>query len=173
MSFDFSPSNDDFGCAMLLYAKSNLHAAWSIAMASNYVLPALKAKQFLILKSEDGMPLGYVSWAFLDIEREAKYLHNPHSLSFDDWNSGDRLWFMDCVSPASHVITQMLLNHLRVNIFPTRVARALRLKLGRNKATIKSYGGCQISPKERCAILIKYYLEIKGFMDNDSCKINF
>lgn len=146
---------------------------WRIDMATNNILAALLNHQYLLLKNEEGVPLGFVSWAHLDLEREAKYLRDPHSLTFGDWNSGDRLWIMDWASPMGGNITADMFSYLRKEIFPGRVARALRLKPGGKVAKIKSYGGLDISAKMRLALLKDHYFSIKGYMNQDDCKVDF
>lgn len=165
--------NSDFGCIMFLYSKSDLHASWGVGMASRYVLPALLAKQYVIMKDHSGTPLGYVSWAYLDLAAEVKYLENPHSLSINDWKSGDRLWFIDYVSPVDPKITDEISHHLAHNLFANSVARSLRLKPGDSQAKIKSYGGSQITIKERRLILSKYLAELKDFIGDKPTKIVF
>lgn len=158
---------------MFLYSKSDLHASWGVGMASGYVLPALLAKQYVIMKDHSGTPLGYVSWAYLDLVAEVKYLENPHSLSIKDWRSGDRLWFIDYVSPIDPKITDEIFQHLTHNLFANSVARSLRLKPGDSQAKIKSYGGSQITIKERRLILSKYLAELKDFIGDKPTKIVF
>lgn len=173
MKINANQTNTDFGCAMLLYSKSSLHASWRIDVAANYILSALLSRQYLLLKSEEGVPLGFASWAFLDLEREAQYLKDPHSLKFADWSSGDRLWFMDCASPIGSEVTAKMLMHLRGSVFPNSVARALRLKPGEKIAKIKSYGGFNVSPQMRSTLLKDYYFSIKGYMNGVDCKVDF
>lgn len=165
--------NLDFGNAMLLYAKSKLHCSWSIDMASRYVLPAILSGQYKVVKDADGRPLAYVSWARFDLRREVLYLEDPHSITPEDWNCGDRLWFIDWVSPMDKRITDELYTYLTHQVFPNAVARSLRIKPGEDKAKIKSYGGVNVSSIERRSILLRYYEELKNFLGGRQSKIVF
>lgn len=165
--------NLDFGNAMLLYAKSALHASWSVDMAMRNVLPAILSRQYIIMKDVNGTPLAYISWCWFDLRREALYLDNPHSIKFEDWKCGDRLWFIDLISPIDKGITGELLSIMKRDIFPNAVARSLRVKVGDTVARIKSHTGDDVPPKERRLILSKYCLELEAYLDGKQNKIKF
>lgn len=70
--------------------------------------------------------MGFVSWAYLSAEIESRYVKDPSSLDPSEWNSGDRLWFLDWVAPNGG--TKAMTKDLRENIFPDDVGRFLRWK---------------------------------------------
>lgn len=161
------------GNIMFLYSRSTLHSSWSVDLAINYVLPAIAHGQFIVVKDRTGGPLAYVSWAWLNLESEARYLDDPNSLMQEDWNNGDRLWFIDMVSPVDGSAFKELYNYLTRVAFPKHVARSLRLKHGDLSARIKSYSGVNVSKESRKVILAKYYFDLKNFLGPTNKKIIF
>jgi cytolysin-activating lysine-acyltransferase len=156
-------SHKNIGLIFLLYSKSTLHSTWSVTDAMNYALPPTLKKQFLMIFDSNNLPVAYVSWAFLNLKNENKYINDPHSLRVEDWCSGDRLWFMDFLSPFDGDVTKDLFRLLTTDVFPNRVARSLRLKPGSSVSYIKSYSGKSISQKEKVVTLKKYYDDLKRF----------
>lgn len=171
---EVSRINLAFGDAMLLFGKSALHSSWSIDMATRNVLPAILSRQFMIMKDENGIPLAYVSWAWFDLRREALYLENPHSITSGDWKCGDRLWFIDWISPINKVITQELFDKMTRDVFPNMVARSLRVKAGNTKVgIIKSYAGNLVPLQEKQLILARYRHELEAYLNCKQNKIKF
>ncbi len=64
------------------------------------LMPALMADQFkLYLHSKSGgMPLAFVSWAYLSDEAEQAYMETQR-IAPKDWVSGKNLWLVDAVTP--------------------------------------------------------------------------
>lgn len=165
--------NSEFGNVMRLYARSQVHAGWSVSLAEKYVFPALVCKQYTVVKDAHGNPLAYASWANLDLAAEAKYLLDPNSLDASDWKSGDRMWFIDWVSPFGRSVTTELFLYFKHNVFKDDVARSLRIKPGVDVAYIKAYGGANVSPSLRKSILFDYYLSLKSYMRDSPSKVIF
>lgn len=130
-----------------LWMNSELHASWPVLVLERNVLPAIDRRQFLMMRHRNGMPLAYVSWAWLDEAREKQYLRDPLSLSIEDWSSGDRMWLMDWIAPfggSTHIASV-----LRQRLFPHEAAWALRVKKGSTKGRVHVHFGSLTSPDMR------------------------
>jgi cytolysin-activating lysine-acyltransferase len=135
-----------FGKISWLWSNSNLHRDWSVNQKMIFVLPPIASEQFAIVES-DGYPVAYCSWAWFDQETEEKYILNPSVLDPDSWNSGDRLWFIDWISPFSSKYTWALRNELAKK-FPNEVARGLRVKKGNKTGKIITFSGVALTKME-------------------------
>ncbi len=135
------------GLASWLWQQSPLHRDWPIGLMSNNVWPAIERRQFLVARQREGRPLFYVSWAWLDDERERQYLHDTNSLRGKDWQSGQRLWFIDWIAPFGG--TQTFVRHLRKEIFPHVVAWSLRVNTKKKSARIQEHFGNDVTPEQR------------------------
>lgn len=121
-----SPKYDELGQVAWLWMNSSLHANWSTRMMMRNVVPPIANAQIKIIRDGD-FPVAYASWAFFSDEAELRYIANPSQIKLEDWRSGERLWFIDFVSPFSARHTLKLKSQLRER-FPDRYARALRVK---------------------------------------------
>jgi cytolysin-activating lysine-acyltransferase len=75
-----------------------------------------------------GVPIGYVTWAFLAPDVEHRWLNDPTAtLHFSEWNEGDRLWIMDLVAPRGHAYD--IARYMQRDMFPTH-AQAQWLRRG-------------------------------------------
>lgn len=135
-----------FGKISWLWSNSDLHRDWTVNQKAGFVLPAIAAGQYSIVES-DGYPVAYCSWAWLDQATEEQYIINPNVLDPDSWNCGDRLWFIDWISPFSAKYTWALRSALAQK-FPNEVARALRVKKGGNTGKVISFSGAALSRAE-------------------------
>ena len=129
----------DLGAISWLWMSSNLHKSWNIQLMMRNTLPALKLKQYhIIFRGEK--PVAYCSWAFFSKEAERRYILDPNAIRSSDWDSGDRMWFIDYISPFSTRETLRLKSELREQ-FHDRYARSLRVKPGEKKAKILTFFG--------------------------------
>ncbi len=111
------------GSAVWLWMHSESHRDTPLHMLSRLLLPAIKARQF-VLASENGKPVFYLAWACLNAEAESRYLRNmPECMLPEDWTSGDRTWILDWVAPFGH--TWQLRRLLAEKLFPERSACSL------------------------------------------------
>lgn len=125
-----------------LWMNSKLHADWSTRLMMRNLIPPISLGQFEILE-KDGMPVAYASWAFLSPEAELRYIKSPSKIQLEDWTSGDRMWFIDYVSPFSARHTLELKSRLRGQ-FGDRFARSLRVTPGCNTARVVTYFGREV-----------------------------
>lgn len=127
------------GAATWLWMHSSAHRDAPLHTLSSLLLPALKHRQF-ILGSQHGQPLFYVSWLSLSADAEQRYLHNsPLDLADRDWNSGERLWFNDWVTPFGH--SGAVGRLLQRRLFANRCARALYHRGEERGLRVKTFHG--------------------------------
>lgn len=127
------------GMATWLWIHSPLHREWSASLLGAMVWPAIHHRQFLIARGPGREPVAYVSWACFDESREQKYLRDPSSIVLDDWQCGDRLWFIDWVTPFGG--TSAVARKIESDIFPDAVGHSLRVKKGRDTALVCEHFG--------------------------------
>ncbi|WP_138465874.1 toxin-activating lysine-acyltransferase [Poseidonocella sp. HB161398] len=133
----------ELGQISWLWMNSGLHADWSTRLMMRNVIPPVSLGQYEILR-EGCVPVAYASWAFFSEEAELRYIKTPSAIRLEDWTSGDRLWFIDYVSPFSLRHTLQLKSRLRAR-FENRFARGLRVVPGATKGRVVTYIGKDIS----------------------------
>lgn len=138
-----------------LWMSSPLHRPWTIDLLSRFILPAIESRQYLLVE-QDGFPVAYCSWAFLDQAAEVKYLIDPSHIRAEDWTGGDRLWFVDWVAPFSREDSITMKNQL-VAMFPHALARAIRVKRNKTNARVMEFKGRKLDPDKATALLNQYY----------------
>jgi len=131
-----------YGEICWLWSLSPLHITFPVDLQAKTVLPAIQHGQYHIVYDNDD-PVAYCCWAFLDIEREFRFLSKAHSLRPQDWNCGDRLWFIDWISPFERKFTFQLKREMD-NRFSDRVARSLRVRRHHKQANIREYTGSKL-----------------------------
>ncbi|WP_150540253.1 toxin-activating lysine-acyltransferase [Actinobacillus vicugnae] len=139
-----------------LWANSPLHKNWSLALLAINVLPAIENKQYVLLK-KDGFPVAFCSWANLSLENEVKYLDDVASLISEDWNSGERRWFIDWIAPFGD--SDALYKHMREN-FPNELFRAIRVDPMTRVGKISEFHGGNIDKKLASKIFQQYHYEL-------------
>ena len=136
-----------YGEVAWLWSNSELHLNWSIRTQAILTIPPLKLNQFRILYDQDQNPVAYCSWAFFDEIAEANYILNPGQIQPSSWNNGDRLWFIDFVSPFSKHYTLKLRRQLS-SLFPMSVGTSLRVKPKNEVGKIITFNGVNLSQNE-------------------------
>jgi cytolysin-activating lysine-acyltransferase len=97
------------GAVTWLWMHSLKHRELPLMALSQTLLAPMKAQQFILASAPDGegllRPVGYLAWANLSAEAESRYLQTGASahLRNEDWNSGDRMWITDWVTPFGQV----------------------------------------------------------------------
>ncbi|MGU9820586.1 MULTISPECIES: toxin-activating lysine-acyltransferase [Pseudomonas] len=103
-AFSEKPWNEAqaLGAAVWLWMHSASHRDVPLHTLNALLLPAIANRQFII-GYESGRPVFYAAWCWFSVEAEQRYVQNPAiSLPAHDWNSGERLWFLDWVTPFGH-----------------------------------------------------------------------
>lgn len=135
-----------------------MHSKWPLQSAVSYVIPAIEFNQYSLLMGDDGMPRGWASWAWLDKSAQQRYILNPNSLRYEDWKSGDRLWFIDFISPFSFKDTIKLRRQMGKIHGDSYLARSIRLRSG-GKAVIVEHSGGSVDVARSKAMADEFYAE--------------
>lgn len=123
-----APSNlEILGEMCWLYSQSRIHRTWAMGSLQQWLLPAILTRQMRMYR-KNGKPHAFVTWARLSQEVEEAFVLNTSSLQPKDWQSGDRIWFIDWIAPFGG--TREMTRDLKVNVFPNDVGRFLRMKEG-------------------------------------------
>jgi cytolysin-activating lysine-acyltransferase len=138
------------GSTVWLWMNSPNHNELPLNALSVALLPAIKQRQF-ILASQAGRPIFFVSWAMLSLEAELRYLETHQLLMTpEDWQSGDRMWFIDWVAPFGH--TQEVFEILRRNFLKDVFARSLYHRASERGRRIQHFFGHSVPISERRAM---------------------
>lgn len=88
------------GNVVWLYQQSSMHRYLFFRDIEHRLMPPLTTDQFkLYLHSKTGgLPIAFVSWAYLSDEAEEAYIETQR-IAPSDWRSGKNLWLIDTVSP--------------------------------------------------------------------------
>lgn len=154
------------GKILWLWSNSPLHRRWPVESAIHYIIPAIEHQQCALLKGADGMPRGYVSWAWLDLDAEKRYILNPNELQYTDWQSGDRLWFIDFISPFGFKDTIRLRRMMGDIHGEHYLARSIRLRHD-GSARVVEHTGSKNDPGKIQELRHRLYEDIKNCLIND------
>lgn len=148
------------GKIMWLWAQSEMHRSWNTALQAQFILPAVDFGQFHIIEAK-GIPVAYCSWAHMNLEAEARYIVKPTSLKLADWVSGDRLWFIDWISPFEMKYTWALQRSMK-KLFPKVLGRAYRVKSNKSKgARIAVFAGRELTHDESREKRANYFTDLR------------
>lgn len=87
------------GAVCLLATKSNTHRH---LFASDYewlILPAIRLRQFSLLRNKKNEPMAFVSWALVSDNVEKRLLDGILKLKPAEWKSGNKIYIIDVISP--------------------------------------------------------------------------
>jgi len=152
-----------------LWMNSPLHHPWPVDLLSGFALPPIELGQYLLLERE-GLPVAYCSWAHLDSRAEAAYMLDPSRIALADWNGGDHLWFVDWVAPFGKADSLALKSRLE-ELFPTSVARAIRVKQGSKSGRVMEFRGPQTDRRATQALLAGYYRDFLASIDAQKTQV--
>ena len=149
-----------FGMASWLWTQSPMHRSWECSALGQFLLPAIASRQFLIARDPDFQPLAYVSWAKFDVEAEMKYLRSANSIQQLDWETGDRIWFIDWIAPFGG--SRIVARKLEKDIFPDDVGHSLHVKIGASNARIIDHFGVNVTPVQKIESIDKLKTSLKN-----------
>lgn len=113
------------GYAIELLALSGYHRNFRLAdYLCVEILPALSAGQLRFYLTDEGIPTGMVTWAWLSADIERQIHETGRALSSGDWRCGERLFFNDWITPYENI--REVLHDMTHNIFPDQRATGLR-----------------------------------------------
>lgn len=104
------------GAIALLAARSQTHKYLFMSDLEWLVLPPVSQKQFTLFRSKKNEPIAFVSWAKISADVEKRLLSGQTKLQPQDWNSGDKTYIMDVISPfaqGKEVLKQLQENQLK------------------------------------------------------------
>lgn len=104
------------GAIVLLASRSQSHKFLFMSDLEWLVMPAIAQKQFMLFRNPKNEPVAFVSWAKVSVDVEKRLLSGQTKLQPQDWNSGDKLYVMDVVSPfaqGKEVLNQLQQNQLK------------------------------------------------------------
>lgn len=135
-----------FGAAVWLWMHSPMHRDAPLSLLPTVLLPVIKHEQYVLI-SQGGTPVCFLSWMWLNVKSEARYLTEPSVMIRDeDWCSGDRMWFRDFIAPFGHAPEMFRL--LRHEIMPEFCARSLWHRGETIRPCIKTFRGSHITREE-------------------------
>lgn len=112
-----------FGNVVWLMMQSAAHKHLFLTDMEWLVMPALQLNQFRLWQ-QNGMPVAYASWAFLDEGAEGRMKESIKRLAPVDWKSGDALWLVDMIAPFGG--QEEAIAELRATVFEGRTMKSLQ-----------------------------------------------
>ena len=92
------------GWAVYVMCRTGAYADFPIASVGAWLLPAARLRQLHIFTGPEGQVLGYITWALLSAEVEARWMNQTSgSWHLSEWNEGDRLWIVDFVIVPGYI----------------------------------------------------------------------
>ncbi|OPW90874.1 toxin-activating lysine-acyltransferase [Citrobacter sp. A316] len=147
-----------------LWASSPLHRNWPVSLLAINALPAIELNQYVLL-TKNNFPVAFCSWANLNLNNEIKYLNDVTSLIKDDWNSGDRKWFIDWIAPFGD--NGALYKYMRKN-YPNDLFRAIRVDTTTHVGKVSEFHGAKIDKQLAKKIFKQYHHELINEVKNKS-----
>ena len=98
------------GNVFWLFNCSALHRRYSVEIMLQYILPALKLKQYLYYE-QFNKPVAFCNWAFVSDEVLQLSMNGNYRLGPNQWSSGDNLFFPEFIAPFGHC--RKMVKHLK------------------------------------------------------------
>lgn len=126
----------DLGDIMTLVEDAHIQGQYPLAILRARLFPSLLHGQYLVLR-KNHRAVAFVNWAWLSDAQDARYRKSPCYLAPEDWNNGQRLWFMEILGGGKHI--QELTHRLREIIPPGTLAHWHEVReVGGASATLRS-----------------------------------
>ena len=129
-----------FGQVVWLMMQSPAHKHLFLNDMEWLVLPPIQANQFRLWQ-QNGMPIVYASWAWLDADAEARMKANIKKLAPMDWpratagDTDESLWLIDLIAPFGGM--EEAINDLKENVFQGQTVKMLQPGPGGGMATVE------------------------------------
>lgn len=114
------------GAVSMLAMKSANHKYLFVSDYEWLVMPPVALKQFVLFRTEKNEPIAFISWASINEDVEKRLLSGSIKLKPQEWNSGDKLYIMDMISPFG--IGKEILKQLNEKMFKDKDVRIIRPK---------------------------------------------
>lgn len=142
-------TSEAFGAAVWLWMQLPRHRQLTIKNLENRLLEPIRQGQYVLVCSgqheRQRDPVALLLYACLNARAESRYIKDPTSpLAPADWRSGDRLWFIDWVSPLG---CSLQLRHRMLELFARQTARSLHRRPQWNESRVKTWLGDTCSPE--------------------------
>lgn len=96
---NFIALESTIGAISMLAIRSDYHKHIFITDYEWLIIPPVTLKQFFLFRDKNNQPIAFVSWAKIDQETEDKLSKGITKLAPKDWNSGDKTYIIDIISP--------------------------------------------------------------------------
>jgi len=87
------------GSALLLATKAQTHKYLFSHDYEWLIIPPIASRQFSLFRNKQNEPIAFVSWANINEDIENRLKSGILRLSPQDWNSGNKLYIIDVISP--------------------------------------------------------------------------
>jgi cytolysin-activating lysine-acyltransferase len=114
------------GAVSMLAMKSANHKYLFVSDYEWLVMPPVALKQFVLFRTEKNEPIAFISWASINEDVEKRLLSGSIKLKPQEWNSGDKLYIIDMISPFG--IGKEILKQLNEKMFKDKDVRIIRPK---------------------------------------------
>ncbi|EAN2945071.1 toxin-activating lysine-acyltransferase [Salmonella enterica] len=151
-----------------LWSCSPLHRTWPVTIFATNVIPAIAHKKYF-LHEENGFPVAYCSWANLSLESELKYIKDTNSLSYKDWDSGDRNWFIDWIAPFGH--SNFMYRRMR-SMFSEELFRSIHVTPGKSIGKISEFHGSKVDKNISKRLFLQYKHELVSVFNKEKNRGN-
>lgn len=139
-------SAEVLGAAVWLWMHSAFHRELALETLPTVLLPVIEKQQYMLV-SEQGKPVFFISWMWMDEEAERRYLEAPGIMTQErDWFSGSRLWLRDWVAPFGHTAAMRRL--VTGYLFPEHCMRALWHHGMTHGKCVKNFRGVSVTPQQ-------------------------
>ncbi len=113
------------GYSLELLAKSEYHKDFDMgAYLEEEVLPAIELGQARFYLTAEGIPTGFVTWAWLSETVRNEVHKTGRGLEQHEWQCGPHLFANDFVTPYGTI--KHVVKDLATNLFPNEIATSLR-----------------------------------------------
>lgn len=105
-----------FGFALQICSINPRRQEWSIGRLSALIIPAVYHEKIRFFFNHDGIPIGYIVWAFPSPEIQNLLFHEPnYVLHESEWDEDGSLLILDFVAQPEHIFS--ILGELRRSTF--------------------------------------------------------
>ena len=111
------------GAAVWLMLSSSAHKHLFVTDFEWLVVPPILAKQFRLFR-RNNVPVGFISWALLDDEVEARIINGSVKLAPNEWTRGNKFWIIDVIAPFGG--GDDMLKDLKENVFKDQVVKYIQ-----------------------------------------------
>ncbi|MFD1801038.1 toxin-activating lysine-acyltransferase [Mixta tenebrionis] len=131
------------GASVWLWMHSAWHKEAPLEALPALLLPVIKKQQY-VLAFQEGRPVFFMSWAWLDEDAEQRYLTRlPLLVPENSWRCGDRMWVTDWIAPFGH--TRQMVSLVLSELFPDSCFRSLWHRGAERGKRVKHFRGRRVS----------------------------